>query len=273
MTGTYVEDMDFAEYLAHPAFSASGMKRILDSPARFKWEQENKTDTAAMRTGRLIHAIAFAQPHTFTVKDWDGRTTDGKSRAAEVAEQGLEVVSEDDWAMAQGIRVALSKNMTAGPIVYGKDVKHEVSAFWTDPETGVELKCRFDAIGDRAIGDLKSTNYAKPEAFAKSAATYGYFVSAPHYLAGAVEVGFGEREFYMVAAEKAAPHFISVVGINAFDLELGERLRRKAIRIYAECVERDEWPDYSGEIAYPSAPGWWRMDAEEQTGLYEIEVA
>ena len=35
----------------------------------------------------------------------------------------------------------------------------------------------------------------------------------------------------------------------------------------------DEWPDYSTQIHYPDAPAWWRYAAEEETGLYEIEVA
>jgi hypothetical protein len=269
MTARLVEDMPFEDYLAHPALSASGMKRLLDMPARFKVE---RPDTSAMSLGRLIHAIAFDQPHTFTIKDWDGRTTAGKARAAEVAEQGLEICSEDDWNVAQGITDALKANQLAHSMLYGPMVKHEVSAFWTDEETGVELKCRFDSLShDWRICDLKSTTYAKPEAFAKSAATYGYFTAAAQYRAGAAAFG-ADAEFLLVAVEKNPPHFISVNGINEFDLELGERLRRKAIRLYADCLERDEWPDYSGQIHYPDAPAWWRIAAEETTGLYEIEV-
>jgi hypothetical protein len=269
MTAQLIEDMPFEDYLKHPALSASGMKRLLDCPARFKVEQ---TDSAAMRLGRLIHAIAFDQPHNFTIKDWDGRTKDGKARSAEVAEQGLEIVDQDDWNTAQGITDALKANQLAHSMLFQGRVKHEVSAFWTDEETGVELKCRFDSLSsDWRICDLKSTTYAKPEAFAKSAATYGYFTAAAQYRAGAAAFG-ADAEFILVAVEKTPPHFISVVGINDFDLELGERLRRKAIRLYADCMERDHWPDYSGQIHYPDAPTWWRLAAEETTGLYEIEV-
>jgi hypothetical protein len=272
MTAQLIEDMPFEDYLKHPALSASGMKRILDCPARFKVEQ---TDTAAMRLGRLIHAIAFDQPHNFTIKDWDGRTKDGKARAAEVAEQGLEIVDQADWDQAHAITGALKASELASDILFPKGVRHEVSVFWTDAETGVELKCRFDAISEglgMVVGDLKSTQYAKPEAFAKSAATYGYFTAAAQYRAGAIALGHPEPDYFLVAVEKTPPHFISVVGINDFDLELGERLRRKAIRLYADCMERDHWPDYSGQIHYPDAPTWWRLAAEETTGLYEIEV-
>jgi hypothetical protein len=271
MTARLIESMPFEDYLAHPALSASGMKRLLDTPARFKVQQ---SDTAAMRTGRLIHAIAFDQPHTFAVKDWDGRTNVGKARAAEVDELGLEVVSADEWDVAHGIAKALHENPLASSILYPDGVRHEVSAIWTDDETGVELRCRFDALGPAAIGDLKSTTYANPSAFAKSAATYGYFIAAAQYRAAAKALGLGDLPFILVAIEKSRPHLLSVVGITEVDLELGERLRRKAIRTYAECMERDEWPGYTDQIAFPDAPAWWRYDVEEQTGLYEeIEVA
>lgn len=280
MSARVVEDMPFEDYLAHPALSASGMKRLLDSPARFQWERENPYETPALILGRLIHAFAFHQPHNFIIKDWDARTTAGKARRDEVlAEKGVEsvddlaLVSEDDWAIAGGIAEALRVNKLAHSILYPPGVRHEVSAFWTDDDTGIELKCRFDAISDRAIGDLKSTHYAHPNSSAKTAATYGYFTSAAQYRAGALATGLGHRDFILVNVEKAPPHFISVTGVNEYDLELAERLRRKAIRIYADCSESGEWPDYTQQIEYPDAPGWWRVMAENDTGLYEIEVA
>lgn len=268
-----VEDMPFEDYLKHPALSASGMKHLLDSPARFQWERQNPTDTAAMSLGRLIHAIAFDQPHNYVVKDWDGRTKEGKARAAEVAEQGLEYADADDWAVAEGIAKALKDNNLARQILYPHQASHEVSAFWTDEETGVELKCRFDTLGPHFITDLKSTTKARPETFVRDAAAYGYFLGAAQYTAGAEAAGVGALKFYLVAVEKKPPHFLSVNGINDMDMELGERLRRKAIRRYVDCVERGEWPGYDAEIQYPDAPSWWRYMAEEQTGLYEIEVA
>jgi hypothetical protein len=265
MTAQLIEDMDFAEYLAHPALSASGMKRLLDMPARFKVEQE---DTAAMRHGRLIHAVAFDEPHDFEVKI-DGRTTAGK----EQKERGVPTASADDWDVAHGIAEALRANKLAVEYLLPKNAQHEVSAFWTDPETGIELKCRFDTLAGSRIADLKSTTTARPTSFTREAAKYGYYVSAAQYNAAASALGLVAPEFYLVAVEKRAPYFISVNGINEYDLQLAELLRRKAIRTFAECAERNQWPDYTAEVAWPDAPGWWRVMAEQETGLYEIEVA
>lgn len=269
MNAELIHDMPFADYLAHPALSATGMRRLLDSPARYVWDRQHPLDTPTLILGRLIHALAFDQPHVFAVKDWDGRTKEGKVRAAEVSEAGLEIVSEDDWATAQGIADALRENQLARSVLYGAGTEHEVSAIWTDEETGVELRCRFDALTtDGRIRDLKSTLYAKPSAFTASAARYGYYMAAAHYRAAVIALGLNpDPEFLLVAVEKAAPHFISVTGMNAPDLDLAERLRRKAIRTYADCLERDEWADYSSEITYPDAPSWWRYSVEEQTEM------
>lgn len=276
MSGHLIEDLPFADYLTHPALSASGMKRLLDVPARFKVEQ---ADTAAMRHGRLIHALTFDQPHDLVVKDWDARTNPGKARRDEVlaahgveSADDLDLVSADDWEAATAIAEALKANTRASEVLFPSGVRHEVSAVWTDPETGVELRCRFDALGAQAIGDLKSTTNAQPATVARDAAKYGYYLSAAHYLAAAKALDLPAREFLLIAVEKKAPHFISVVGINQYDLQLAELLRRKAIRIYAECMERDQWPDYTADVAYPDAPGWWRIAAEQETGLYEIEI-
>lgn len=275
MTARLVENMDFQEYLDHPALSASGMKHLLDSPARFQWERQNPTDTPTLLLGRLIHALAFDQPHTYVVKDWDGRTKEGKARAAEVTELGLEFVSDDDWTVAEGIAKALKANEFAHAALYSKGARHEVSAFWTDNETGIELKARFDTLhSDGDIGDLKSTINANPRRFIRDAAKFGYITSAAHYRAASKALyPLADPTFTLVAAEKKPPHFLSVVRLNEYDLQLGEGLRRKAIRLFVECTERDHWPDYTEDIAYPDAPAYWRIAAEEAAGLYEIEVA
>lgn len=266
-----VEDLPFEDYLDHPALSASGMKHLLDSPARFRHERQEPSDSAAMRLGRYVHALAFEQDHDFIEKTWDARTTEGKKKAAEIAWAGLEVVSSDDWAIAQGISEAIRKNRGASEILFPPGVRHEVSCFWTDEETGVDLRCRFDALGPKKIGDLKSIVGAHPNSVAKSAASYGWLVSGAHYTAAARQLGL-DLEFVLVACEKKPPYFVSLVGINEIDLELAERLRRKAIRLYADCLERDSWPDYSGEITYPEAPKWWRYAAEDAT-YDEMEIA
>ena len=50
--------MSEAEYHAHPAFSASKAKAILDSPARFKWEyiDGNREQKKAFDVGSAVHA-------------------------------------------------------------------------------------------------------------------------------------------------------------------------------------------------------------------------
>jgi hypothetical protein len=281
MTARLIEDMNEEDYLDHPALSRSGMQDILDAPAVFAWKRENpRNDTAAMNLGKLVHALAFDQPHPFCVKDWDGRTKDGKIRAAEVAEQGLLTIDAEDWDIAPKVVEVLREHPIASKLLWPEGgARNEVTAIWTDAETGVELRARFDVLPNPVDGqpyivpDLKTSLTSRPTTFVKSAAEFGYYLQAAHYVAAIKALGIHpDPEFMFIAVEKGQRRFLSIVGINMLDLQLAERLRRKAIRTYSECVATDTWPGWGDDIAYPDAPNWWRYQAEELTGLHEEMV-
>ena len=95
----------------------------------------------------------------------------------------------------------------------------ETSVFWTDPESGVPFKCRFDYLKPLAIIDLKSfSNVAGipvKRAIALAIANYGYYIQAALYLRAGDQArrfaaegcvfGDVDRGFVKALAETAAP--------------------------------------------------------------------
>lgn len=142
------------------------------------------------------------------------------------------------------------------------------------------------------IGDLKTTEDASPEGFAKSIANWRYDVQNAYYIDGtrlALEQGKcnppqeGKAElsvywtdpvtgvlcrcrpdfwrgypkhFAFIAVEKKPPYAVGVYVLDSEGVEIGRAQYQHDLRVYAECVRTGEWPGYGDKIQTISIPGW-----------------
>ena len=124
--------------------------------------------------------------------------------------------------------------------------------FWTDPEYGIACKARPDwqSLQNGYVVDYKTAGSAHPKDFAKSVWDHHYFVQHPWYLDGIKQTIGEQLRFIFVVQEKQAPHLVSVFELDAQTVEWGRKYANKGKRIYAQCLERDEWPGYRDPL-YP----------------------
>lgn len=225
-------DMPFEEYLAYPALSSSAIKIIDISISDFIHgiEKESKALTlgTAIHDAVLFGLKIFHQKYTTpyvkeddvldTVKDLKGFCKENsisvkstwlkediinhildegfeprlydKEKAAH--EGGKIVLSEEDFERALTIESHISNSSVGVEI---KEMKKEVSVFWTD-KNGIRCKCRFDGL-DGDIFDLKSfdNSMKKPveQAVIADIFKWKYHISAVMYYEGyqaAREAGF-----------------------------------------------------------------------------------
>jgi len=253
--------MPDAEYRAHPALAQSGAKTLLDSPARFRWEQQNPHPTTdAQQVGILTHALILGQEHNFVPKTWDARTKAGKEEAQAVLDAGGAVISPDDWDTAHAIAGAVANHPTARGMFTDGDA--EVSLFATCPITGVEVKGRADWLTANGIVDLKTTRDASPKGFAKSVAQYEYALQAAWYLnlAELNNIHMTINDFVFVAVEKTPPYLIGVYRLDYDALNYARLLMEEAREIYRDCSAIDIWPDWincADGVETLSLPGWY----------------
>ena len=269
-------DMPEAEYHAHPALSSTGARRLLrpGCPALFHWERKHPAPaTEAMKLGRAAHREVLGVGSDIVVSDeWTSYRTDAAREWRDAAEaEGLipMLASSSAWERVQGMKAALLAHPSYRRLFDPERGDAEVSAFWTDDETGVECRARFDFLPHRQDGqrlivaDYKKTTDPEPGTFARDAANYGYPMQADWYLRGVRALGLDpDPAFVFVAQSDKPPYLVSVTYLTSRDLTLAHHRNRIALHTFKACTERDEWPGYDAVTALPM-PAYWRIDSEE----------
>ena len=175
------------------------------------------------------------------------------------------VLSEDAWNQLHAMRDAVM----AHPAAYGVLTK-----------------------GKNVVVDLKTTDDASLEGFAKSIANWRYDVQHPYYLDGLKEAirqgnctppvdGTAElsaywideetgvlcrcrpdfwrgnpNNFVFIAVEKKPPYAVGVYVLDSESVDAGRAVYRADLNTYAACQKSGEWPGYGDKIQTINVPGW-----------------
>lgn len=253
--------MPEAEYHAHPALSSTGARKLLDSPARFDyWRTHPAEPKREFDLGSAIHSETLGTGYGIVVLDFkDFRTNDAKNAASDAREAGLIPVLKHVYEQVQPIAQAVLKHPTARAF-FEQPGDAEASVFSTDPETGVQVRARFDFLphptGRRRVAfDLKSSaTGVSPDSFARSVARYGYDVAQAHYLHAYDPEGAEDLEFVFIAVEVEPPYLVSINALNREFIEIGAKKAARARRLFAACTKAKQWPGYSDDVVLLAPP-------------------
>lgn len=267
LTGRMVFDLPASEYHKRElgVASNSGMKLIRErSPAHYKaWcEGEQEKETPALAFGRAYHCRVlepdvFARTYKVMPDFGDMRSSTNRAKRDEwLAENpGAEVISQDYADRIEAMYTALMAHPVAAGIM--RNGKAEVTMYWVDPDTGVKCKARADWwVPGKFFMDLKTTDDASPQAFARSIAKYGYHVQHAHYCDGARECGEAISHYLILAQEKEAPYLPAVYHIDAEAEQRGFALRHASLQSIASCIKSGNWPGYGAGISEITLPAW-----------------
>ncbi len=257
--------LSFAEYLAAPAMSCSGLKKLRKSPAHFLAGDDPEAEQKlSLRRGSLLHTLVL-EPEKMTARyaiKPDGMnfaTKDGKAWRDAVG-HGLEIVTAAEVRTASRQAQSLRAVPEIAALLGGAGAS-EVSFFWTDQETGITCKGRADWVFRTDAGvillDLKTTEDAGPEAFPRSCARYGYHMQAPWYVDGwAATTGDIVLGFVFGAVESGWPHVAQAYMLDDDSISKGRAECRRLLNQYAACLDSDTWPGYASEIQSINLPAW-----------------
>jgi len=257
-------DMTFADYLASPAMSNSGLKRLRKSPAHwFAGNDPEAEQKPSLRRGSLLHTMVL-EPHAlqarYIVKP-DGMTFSTKEGKAwrDAVPAGVEIVTSPEYRTAE----RQAKNLRAVPEIAALlgAGESEVSFFWIDPETGISCKGRADWVFRTDSGvvllDLKTAESADPDGFAKACARYGYHMQAAWYADGWREAtGQHVLGFVFGAVESGWPHIASPYMLDDEALARGRTECRRLLDLYDCCLNQDRWPGYVEAMTPIALPAW-----------------
>ena len=264
--------MSYAEYDRIDAVRSGMLKEIAHSPAHCfaRYLDANRPDDTAS-PGALIglayHCAMLEGPDELRRRypvlpaGTDRRTKAGKAAYDNAMAAGAQPMSYDA-AVAVRAMVAATHRLRLTRDVFAAGVS-EQTVIWTDEETGLHCKARFDhavAPCERwpvgLVADLKSTHNAQPSAFSRSAYDLGYHIQRAFY-AQAFKAAYrveAEPEFRFLAIEQTRPYVGKWLEPSADFESLGYLEMRRTLALYAECQRTGIWPgydDYPDEIELP----------------------
>lgn len=258
----------FAEYAVKSGINQSRLKALARSPLHFI--SQDRQETRALLIGKAIDCAIFERDtfgHQYVrAPKFDRRTKDGKAQAEEFEREhaGKVLLSEDDWRTVTGaVESLINHPVAARALASGES---QVSAYWTDPLTGVACKMRADVWGAGVIVDLKSSRDASLEAFSRSAHAFGYHLQAGFYSMGYAAVEFREPEsFLFVVVETEPPYAVAVYEADQAFRDAGRKEVQRLLIKYAECEREQRWPGYPETVQVLSLPRWAEKQIEEVT--------
>lgn len=277
MSGRFVENMPEEEYHAHPALSASGMKDILRSPKYFKLQRTAPRSKKEFDEGHAIHALVLGvgapikeiPDYLLSGEHRSISSNEAKKFKVESEAAGFTVLKPAQYAKITRASEAVLAHPKARRLLEAAPFR-EVSLFTDDPETGVHLRSRVDALGELLL-DVKSAADVRPRAIERAVVDLGYYVSAAVYRFVLTQIlGDDPGPMHLIFIEKEAPFEVAVRVLDEPEWHaLGLKKMREAIDLFASCKEFGVWPgadDEDGPVQSLGFPTWLRgqlPDGEE----------
>lgn len=185
---------------------------------------------------------------------WDTLKSQAESERKEIVECSV-------FRDIEGMAHAVCDHPAAAAMLDGSE--RELAAYVQD-ETGFIRKAKADILTPTGIvADLKTTDDARQEPFIRTIRAFHYHVKAAWYLDVFNAVGAsGYDSFVWIAAEKAQPYGIACYAASEAMLDAGRRNYGKALDILQNCIERNAWPCYAGDIQPIELPDFVYRSAE-----------
>lgn len=263
--------MPEAEYHARPELSSTGARRILDSPARFRYYEDNpQPHKAVFDLGTAAHTKILGVGASIIECPAEHLTASGNvstSKATVAWEQeqragGLIPITSKDALRVDRMAEAVLAEPEARQIlerITGREVTiiQEVD--------GVPVRARFDIYGDGEAADLKTGRDASPR-FNKSVASFGYHLQRRWYDdAYYAETGERLRSFPLIVVESAEPHLVGVYDLDFMYEQTAAEKCAEARRIWQACTVSGVWPAYGRRTL--TAPPWVVIEDDEELEL------
>ena len=252
-------------YHAGPGVSKSGLWTIhKKTPAHYKnppVKEETTTTKGIKDFGTATH-LAILEPNDFESKVVRGPEDRKGNKWSDLAEacriDGKVLLTAGQYDEVLMIRDTVHADQWINAIITGGKPEVEASGYWIDPETGVLTRCRPDLYrADLGIMlDVKTSESAAPDDFARSVDNYGYHAQEAHYTDGYRELGRQVDGFVILTLEKKGPYATAVYELPPSIVDEGRAIIRKSMATYAECLKANKWPGYPSGVQELAFKRW-----------------
>lgn len=269
------ENLDEEEYHRHPALSSTGARRLLESPAKFHYDQTHpRPPKKAYDLGHVVHAKilgvgaeAVAIPAEVLASNGAASTKEAKEFIAEARQLGQIPMKQAEYDEATAMVESVLANQDARTFLESVSGR-EVSLF--AEIDGVPTRARFDIYDGVRAGDLKTARDASPKGFNTAVGRLGYFIQDRWYGEAHTAITGTELEsFKFLVVENVAPYLVGVYDLDFMWEDLAKERVKRARDLYRECTETGVWTGYASATLTP--PTWALFDADRDE--QEIQVS
>lgn len=289
-----------AVYRAIPAVSQSTLKDFMVCPQKWKLAPKKEV-TPAMRYGSLVDSMWLTrdlsryavQPPTYetegmrcpicgsitdsqkcakckverqrvTVQNqWSGNSTTCREWVAAREAAGMEVITHDQFTMAKNACARLD----AVEEIKKQRERCDVQVAVVSELCGVMCKGLIDMVPKKefrkALGDLKTAQSADPKDWPRQVYDRGHAFQAALYLdLWNKESGESLEWFYHFVSEQAPPHEPCFMPLSQAFINLGRIQYQRALRLWAECQEKQEFPGYPMNVV-TEVENWMLKQADQ----------
>jgi hypothetical protein len=242
--------------------SSTGCKYLLRSPAHFRayLDGPKAESTASQRLGSAVHC-AFLEPDRFNAEyvQYSGERRGAEWKDFQSRNPTSEILTRTEFLAVTGMRDSLLsfKEFPLAELV--RAGASEKSIFFEEEETGVLCKIRCDSVSPYLIVDLKTTDDARADAFARQAVRLQYDLQAAMYAECCRQFYGGRMPFYFVVVETRPPFGVMVHRAGDTVLEIGYRKLRTALERYQKARKENIWPSYQDPLSVLELPSWLNM--------------
>lgn len=233
--------------------SSSSLKLLIEESPDVFYESfvlgNGKRSSDSMNLSTLVHhGILEGEDfvNRYVVKPkFDMRKNDDRLACEKwvKANAGKVVVTEDELKVVQGTYRSVMKHPDAFALL--KDCIFERSGYYTDLETDIKCRIRYDAYDprDKVLIDIKAVRSVKKTDFQYAIKDYRWDLSMAMYGQGIFAIDDEPPEQYIfIAVEKTAPYRCAVYELGHRSLEAGRNDYFKALSILKECRASNTYP-------------------------------
>lgn len=289
------EDISIREYHENKThLSATGLKIARRSLKEFQWWQQGKMpantgahfdfgnafELALLDKVAFSAGVAIFPDSQFVEEAMTANPSLVKPRAAKVYTDAA-----DKWEVANMGRYRVNDK---GPQSYEsiehmlescyqdkviqaliKNTEYQLSLFWTDPETGLNLKTRPDICKRKknVIVNVKTIEDGSPGAFSRELAKHDYPLQACIEITGCIQTGLMETvdEYYWLVVEKVPPYNATIYMFDQEDQKVFMDEMSYVLHKTKKAFDEGLFPGYSDRadnqygIMKAEIPLWYKM--------------
>lgn len=247
----------------HPDFVMDGkdLKNFDRCPHRWRGGHNDDDETTATDWGKLLDCLlitpsAFERrfavcPETYTNDKGEEKPWTFQAKVCKEWRQqheGSEIVKADDVLRASSAAKLIMADEQYSVVIPASRRQVMLTGFYDDVETGlrIPIKSLLDLVPpEKYLVDLKTSKDAHPRPWKQQVFKYHYHVQAARHLdLWNAAHNDTRNEFRHIVQESFEPFEIGKRMLSAEFISHGRYSYVKALKRYAECLKRDEWPGY-----------------------------